>query len=86
MILGDIGFNITSEFPLKTRLIARLLGIYGQVAPSRTYRYTLSNRVALRRSIQEVLAWEFDRVIPGHGSIVDSGGKQAVIDGYDWLL
>lgn len=86
VILGDVGFNISSEFPLKIRLVARLFGIYGRVAPSRTYRYTLSNRDALRRSIQDVLAWEFDRVIPGHGSIVESGGKQAVLDGYDWLL
>ncbi|WP_458205227.1 hypothetical protein [Haladaptatus sp. NG-SE-30] len=38
------------------------------------------------RSIRDVLAWDFDRVIPGHGGIVETGGKTAVIDGFEWLL
>jgi hypothetical protein len=33
-----------------------------------------------------VLAWDFDRVVPGHGEIVETDGKRAVIEGFDWIL
>lgn len=86
VILGDIGYPIGADSPLKTRLMARIAGVYERVRPTLDYRLTVKNEATLRRSIQDLLAWDFDRVIPGHGEIVETGGKQAVIDGFDWIL
>jgi hypothetical protein len=86
VILGDLGYHIGDSSPLKTRLYARLAGVYKQVGPPVDYRWTVTNRPTLRRSLRDVLAWDFDRVIPGHGEVIDTGGKQAVLDGYDWLF
>lgn len=86
VILGDCGYHIADGSPLKTRLMARLMGIYGQVGCTPDYRLAIRNRKAFRHSIQKVLSWDFDRVIPGHGEIIESGGKDAVIDGFNWVL
>ncbi|APX95904.1 DUF4336 domain-containing protein [Natronorubrum daqingense] len=85
-ILGDIGFHIDEHHPLKTRLVARALRMYRRVSPPIELRATIANEATFRRSIRDVLAWDFDRVIPGHGTIVETGGKSAVIEGYGWLL
>jgi hypothetical protein len=86
VVLGDVGFHIGKESPLKTRLVARLLRIYRRVGPPIEFRLTIANEASFRRSIRDVLAWEFDRVIPGHGAIVEMGGKRAVAEGFDWIL
>lgn len=86
VILGDVGFHIGENSPLKTRLIARALRVYGRVGPPIEFRFTITNEASFRRSIQDILAWDFDRVIPGHGEIIESEGKQAVLEGFDWLL
>ena len=86
VILGDVAYPIGPDHPRKTRLMARIAGVYGRVRPTLDFRLTITNEAAFRRSILDVLEWDFDRVIPGHGMIVETGGKQAVIDGFDWIL
>ncbi len=85
LVLGDVGFHIGSSSPLKTRLVARALRVYERVGPPVEFRLTIANAESFRRSIRDVLAWDFDRVIPGHGEIVETGGKRAVLEGFDWL-
>ncbi|WP_227354015.1 DUF4336 domain-containing protein [Haladaptatus salinisoli] len=86
LVLGDVGYHVTPESPLSLRLLGRAAGVYERVGAPVDFRLTVSNEAALRRSIREVLAWDFDRVIPGHGSVLESGGREAVLDGFDWLL
>lgn len=86
VILGDFGYHIGESSPLKTRVMARIAGVYKQVGCTIDYRLAIRNNETFRRSIQDVLAWDFDRVIPGHGEIIEADGKQAVLDGFDWLL
>ncbi len=54
--------------------------------PPLDLRLTIKNERAFRRSIRDVLAWDFYRAIPGHGEIIETGGKRAVIDGVEWIL
>lgn len=86
VILGDFGYHIGESSPLKTRVMARIAGVYKQVGCTVDYRLAIRNNETFRRSIQDVLAWDFDRVIPGHGEIIEADGKQAVLDGFDWVL
>ncbi|MEM4781452.1 MAG: DUF4336 domain-containing protein [Halalkalicoccus sp.] len=86
VILGDVGYHLDGSSPPKTRLMARLLGIYEQVGPTLDFRLTIRNEETFRRAIRDILAWEFDRVIPGHGTVVETGGKRAVIEGFEWVL
>lgn len=86
VILGDVGYHVDGSYPLKTRLMARAAGVYKRVGPTLDFRLTMRNEATFRRAMRDVLAWEFDRVIPGHGSIVERDGKRAVVEGFEWLL
>jgi hypothetical protein len=49
------------------------------------FRVGLSNKCAAGRALDEILAWNFDRIIVGHGEIVETGGREALARGYAWL-
>lgn len=85
LILGDLCYNIGREAPLKTRLFARLVGMYGDLAVPRDLRYTMKNEAAGRRSVERILDWEVERVIVGHGRVVERDAKRRVREAFDWL-
>jgi hypothetical protein len=44
-----------------------------------------SDRAAVRRSLDELLALPFDRLIVGHGAPLAAGGRDALTSAYGWL-
>lgn len=86
LILTDIAFNFDDTFPFRSRLAAQVLGSYQTLRPSRLEKWGSFDKEAVEQSIRQVLNWEFDRVIPGHGSIVETHGKTQLQAGYEWLL
>lgn len=57
-------------------LLAAAAGIGGHPPrPSRLWRSLVRDRQAFAASLREVLAWDFDRIVPGHGTVVPSGGR-----------
>jgi hypothetical protein len=32
-----------------------------------------------------VRSWDFDRIIIGHGQIVENGGRETILRAYEWL-
>ena len=81
LIAGDLIFNIGSDRPLLTRLFANGPRLRRRVGPTPLFRRGVRDRRAARRSIDRILEWDFDRVLPGHGSIIESGGHDAVREG-----
>ena len=71
--------------PLLSRAFVHLDGVYKQFAMPRTIRLTVRNRRAARLSVERMLEWEFDRVIVGHGDVLESGGRQALGEALSWL-
>ena len=86
LILTDVCFNIGRDAPLGTRLLGRLLGMYGRPAVPLDMRLSLRDRKTARQSVERILAWDFDRVIVGHGAIVETGGRAAIRRAFDWLF
>lgn len=85
LILTDLCFNIPSARGLVTTTLARLLGTHERFAASRLLRLILADRPATRAALTRVLAWDFDRVIIGHGVIQETGGNAALEDAFAWL-
>lgn len=85
VVLGDMGYHIIEHSSIEMRLLGRLGGIYRRICQPLEYRLTVRNAETLRHGVRTLLAWEFDRVVPGHGDVVESGGKGAVADGLRWL-
>lgn len=86
LIVADLVHNIGAPSHAWTRLYAGAMGFYGRVALSRMIRWTaFSDRRAAARSLSELAATPFDRVIVGHGTPLEEGGRDAVLEAYAWL-
>jgi hypothetical protein len=85
LIVTDLLFNMPDSRPFATRMAARLLGYYRKPGVTGLLRWSIADREALRESLARVLAWDFDRVILGHGDMFDSGGRAAVVEAFGWL-
>lgn len=78
LILTDLVFNLGAEMPLLSRVLLRLNGCYNCLAVSRLLRTTVKDQPALRESLDQMLAWDFDRVVVSHGRNLEAGGKDAL--------
>ncbi|WP_423746651.1 hypothetical protein V5735_19195 [Haladaptatus sp. SPP-AMP-3] len=85
-ILGDMGFHITENSSIEIRLFARIGGIYNRIGQFPEFKLPIRNKDTVNQSVRNILAWDFDRVIPGHGDIIETGGKEAIQDGFQWLV
>jgi len=72
LILVDSIFNVPSpKKPLLTRLFLKLDGAAGGISTTRVFRFLVKDKPAFRASVAELLAWDFDRVLVGHGAVID---------------
>ena len=77
LIVGDVLFNFRENATWWTKLVARwLLRLDRLVGMSLVFRSMIRDKAAFHRSVEDILAWDFDRVIVGHGSVVETGGKE----------
>lgn len=86
LIITDSAFNFDRSFPLVTQLAARVIGSYKVLKPSWLEKIAIQDKHLLRKSIERILTWDFQRIIMAHGQIVDSDAKQQLSAGYRWLL
>ena len=86
LILCDLAFHVGAEAPLLTRLAMQMLGAYGRFGPTAAEKLLVRDRVAARASMERILAWDFDRVVVSHGAVLERGGREALREGYRWLL
>ena len=75
LIVADLVFNLSTDQNIFARLFLKLNGIYGRVGCSRFFRAFIKDREAFDRSIDEILQWDFDRIVIGHGPIVERDGR-----------
>lgn len=85
LILTDLCFNIQHSESFVTRLFMRINSAYGCFGPSRMLRFAIRDKAACRRSIDRILAWDFERVVVTHGDVLESGGREALRSAYAWL-
>ena len=86
LIMCDLAFNFGPRAAAPTRLLMKLLRSYGRFGPSTLDPLLIRDRRAARQSLERILAWDFDRVVVAHGDVLESGGHEAMRQGYSWLL
>ena len=52
--------------------------MWQRFGPSRMIRQLVSDRSAFRDSLERVLEWDFERIVPGHGDVLEQGGPTAL--------
>ena len=86
LIVCDLAFHIHEvEGPLGS-FVLRANDMWRRFGPSRTLRLLLrANRRASREGLAAIDAWDFDRVIPAHGDVLESGGKDSMRRAFQFL-
>jgi glyoxylase-like metal-dependent hydrolase (beta-lactamase superfamily II) len=79
LVITDLCFNIRRSESFVARSLFRANGMWRRFGPSRLIRLlVVSDRAALERSLEYILRWDFDRIIPGHGDVLETGGPAAL--------
>jgi hypothetical protein len=86
LVLCDLAFHFRAGTHPVTRLLMRLIRSYDRFGPSRLDPLLIRDRRQARESLERILAWDFDRIVVAHGDVLERGGRQALRDGYAWLL
>jgi hypothetical protein len=69
LLVTDLFFNITEPETWGTALITRMMGTYRRFGVSRAWHLYRKDRALMKASVEKVLAWDFVRVLPGHGVV-----------------
>jgi hypothetical protein len=79
LICADLIFNIRSEPSFASRLVYRILRVYGRPAQSWYFRKSI-DRSAVKPQLETVLAWNFERVCMSHGEVMDVNAHTVFAD------
>lgn len=86
LVVADLVHNIGQPQDSWTKIYTQAMGFYDRVALSRMIRWTaFRSRAGARRSLDDLLARPFDRLIVGHGAPVVTGAREALAAAYTWL-
>lgn len=90
LITGDLFFHFDEHSTGWTHFMATL-GIGAQHSPgmSRPFRAALRDKAAFAAFLARLLEWDFDRLIPAHAAIIETGAKPQITAtlkslGYKW--
>jgi hypothetical protein len=86
LIVTDLCFNIPDDRSRFTSVVAGVLGVRENLAPSRNFKIFTRNKTLVRQTVRKILQWDFDRIILSHGDIVESGGKSRFKNAFAYLF
>lgn len=80
LILTELVFNFDGDETVWTELLLQV-AVGGEHHPgmSRPVKAGVKNEAAFRSSLTTILGWDFDRVIVGHGDVIENGGKAKLL-------
>ena len=86
LVMTDLCFNIRHVDGWFARANLKMLDAYGRFGPSWLCRNVyIGDKTALRRSIDHLLTWDFDRVVLAHGDVVETGGREGLRAAFAWM-
>lgn len=79
LLITDLCFNVQRSESRAARAFFRLDGMWRRFGPSYVTRLLgVSDRAAFRGSLEHMARWDFERIVPGHGDVVEHGGPAAL--------
>jgi len=91
LIEADLLLNLPGKEQYSKSQSSPHIPILGSLSPmSGIHKWALwgatKDKAAMTRDARTVAGWDFDRVIPCHGDVIESGGKAAWQEAYKWFL
>jgi len=75
LIVADLAFNFGAHEPWWTELLLKAaVGSEHHPGMSKPFKAAVKDEGAFRDSMAQMLAWDFDRVVVGHGDVLETGG------------
>ncbi|MGI8820749.1 MAG: hypothetical protein ACR2ID_07785 [Chthoniobacterales bacterium] len=76
LVVGDLLFHFGPCASWWTKFIVHsVLRLPHGCGMSRFFRLMIRDRTAFRNSLERIMQWDFDRVVVGHGDVIETGGK-----------
>ncbi len=83
LVTTDLVFNMQVEVKGFEKKFFEWNKIYKRFGPSKIFRYVFMNdKKAAAQSLHRILEWDIQRVIMGHGQILETGGREALRKGF----
>lgn len=85
-------FSRTGEDPtsgILTKIFVGLQNTVGTATWQRRFLWhiaSVGDRQGFNQSARKIASWDFDRIIPCHGDVIESNGKDVFIKVFDWHL
>jgi hypothetical protein len=87
LLVTDLVFHIHTAENRTAQCVLWLDDIWKRFGPSRLLRWAMRpRRVPARADLERMLTWDFERVVMGHGEILESGGREALRRAFAFLL
>ena len=81
LIVADLFFDFGPEESAWTKFLLLLaVGKHHDPGVSRPLRLAVKDKEAFQASLATMMSWDFDRLIPGHGDVIDTGAKSRVAE------
>lgn len=86
LISCDLVLNITDPVGWWTKLYLSLSGISGRPGVSKAVAWTaFRDHAAMRGSLDDILALDFERLIVSHGDIIETEGPRIFRESFEWM-
>jgi len=85
LVSADLVENFKTADDWWTRLYLQVGGIHGKIGVSQMLRLAYRDRKKARRDIDQLLSWDFDKIVLAHGEPIDTNGVEALRETYTWL-
>ncbi|KAJ7698660.1 hypothetical protein B0H17DRAFT_1196759 [Mycena rosella] len=91
MIEADLLLNLPCTEQYSKTTSSGAIPFMGSLKPSSWLHGKISanmgdDQAAMKRDVKTVADWDFQRIIPCHGDVIETGGKQAWLDAYKSYL
>jgi len=88
LIVTDLGFHLPKPSTPLGRIVARADDVGRGFGPSRALRAAmlLGDRKRQKAQLETILSWDFERILPGHGFVIERDAKQKLREAFKAFL
>ncbi|WP_394821611.1 DUF4336 domain-containing protein [Pendulispora albinea] len=85
LVVSDLVFNVHAAPGFSLPLFLRIVSAWKKLAQSRVWRLLVKDRAAAAQSAEDVLRWDFDRLVMAHGDVVEANAREELATALTWM-
>jgi hypothetical protein len=85
LMVCDLLMNLQLPLNGLSRLYFKLFAAVGKPAVSKTLKMMIKDRAQFKQSLDELLALDIERIVMGHGKVIEGDGARIMRDSFAWL-